>query len=660
MFDLSSNDLNRIKQRVDTTEGGAEVGFQELVVDPVIEGFLASPTAQAVSYVTSGAMDTPSLMAEEANSMYGLEGTPVAFEPGTPVSAKHAKYVANQWADRQAAELQKQMLDDKYSGFVTGVSSFVGNLVGGMADPTNIALGIGTGAAMSRMGFYSIEQVSKAVTVQAAKQASKQAMMKAVGGAALENLVVNTATEFSFGKLQEYATNQEISTKDRVIGILAGTVLGTAMQGGMAVRNIGRESSKRIADLTPTLQADGQTTMAAIGAPENIRYSDYLDNQTKRLVKRETVKASQIVEEYGDVGEQMIFDLEDHMIKSEANMVVFNPDYVKNRTDIELYETRSHQTPYVFNQLDDMSIAGTPFYRASEGDGLSSSFGVGFSDNPNFINNSRARHGVKPSKKETIDTFDMSESAILDMVTFNKNKVAVVSKDGTTVMESAYGIAFKDDLELQLKSNGLELPREVSDMLDLNSQMSDDIKELIDGVRVIMAESDLDVDVDGIMANVLKKAGFDGVHFVSNKGTPNAHNTLFMLNAKKPKKVASDPIKAFDDQLDTHVAAKLKELELKEFGRFQDPTQKVDYNKAVDVEAQKIVPATVDEDAAVIDSLLAELGITRDFDLEAPKVDADGKPQVLDELDGIKQSLEANDHESTIKMLASCIYKSKG
>lgn len=635
MFNLSENELNRVQTRIDMTEGGAEASLTDMVIDPVIEGFLASPTAQAINFVRSGAMDSPSMMGEEVNKIYGLEGTPVAFEQGEAVSERHAKYVANQWADQQAANFQKKMIEEKYTKPVAAVSSFVGNLVGGMADPLNIALGLGTGAAMTKMGFYSIEQVSKSVTIQGAKAASKWAVTEAAGMSIAENLIINTATEYSFGKLHEYATNQEITTEERIFGILAGTVLGAGIQTTMTARAASKALDTRTTQLGMEFATPDQKVSVSLRDP-------YIS----KTIKREKVKATQLVEQHGEAAEQLLQDATDHAIKSEANWVVYNPDYVKNRLDVHLHETRSYQTPYAFKQLDTMTVAGTPFYGASKNATFQTGFGVGFSDNPNYINNYATREGIRVEADATIDTFDMSKATILSSDSFAENKPKIVGN-------------FRDYLNATLKENNQQISPELDAMLNLHSDWNHgDFKEYMDGVRVLMAESDIDVDVDGIMRKSLQDVGFDGVHMTINKGEPNAHNMVYVFDSAKAEKVASDPVTPFNPEMEPHIVNKLKDLELKEFERFQDPTQKMDYDPKVDAEASKVIAETVDEDKAIMDSLIAESELFDEIDgTAAPKVDAEGKPVVLDEEAGMRQSLKADDHESAIKMLANCFYK---
>jgi hypothetical protein len=657
MFDLSDNDINKIKGEVNTATGAAEVGFTELVIDPIIEGFVASPTAQLVNFARSGAIDTPTVTAEEANLKYGLEGTPVAFAKGEMVSDRHAKYVSDDWADKQAAEFQRTLIEEKYGSGVAAVSSFAGNLIGSLPDPINLAMGLGTGAAMSKLGFYSLEQVSKAATVEIAKKAANQTITKAIGGAAIENLAVNTATEYTFGKLQEYATNQEISAKDRVFGILAGTLLGTGIQGAMVARGAKAAVNRRTLDLTAEVGADGQTVMRDLGTPETVPYESTLDDELAKQIKREYVKAETLTENYGEAAEQLVFEMNDHAIKSQANMVVYNPDYVKNRMDTQIYSTRSYQKPYTFVELDDFSVAGTEFYATSGG-----KMGNVYSDNPNFVNNHATREGSQFSKKDTIDTYDMSQSSILDKRTFTENKVAIVNSKGETEMRSVFGEMFKDELRESFK---ITIPKKLENLLDMSASTAKDFKELIDGYRAIMSESEFDIDATGVMHVVLDKSGFNGYHSVANAGTPNAYNSVYLTKPAqlaKAKKVASAPLTPFDPKSETDIVKKLAALEMEEFGRFTDPTQKIDYNPTVNQEAAELVAKVAQgEEKVILDNIASDVDIfLKDLEAEVnakAKLDADGKPKVLDEVDGLRESLKAADSETTIKMLTNCLYK---
>jgi len=601
MFDVTDNEINRSKQLVESSE--TDVGLSDLILDPIEEGWKASPTYQAYNYFKSGAMDKGTLSAEEANASFGLEGTPVAFGKGEMVSERHARFVKSNYEDSQMYALKQQEIENRYGSVTKGISSFVGNLAGGMLDPINLAMGIGASAAMKKLGMYTIESVSASAVNKITREVARKEITKAVGFAAIENVVVNTATEYSFGKLQEYATNQEVSTKDRIYGIMAGTVLGTSIQGAMTGRAI------------------------------------------SKLIKKENVKASHINESYGEAGTKLVADMQDHAIKSEANMVVFNPDYVKQRLDTHLYETRSYQTKYEFNNLDDFSIAGTEFYKTMD-DTHVTDFGVGLSDNSNFVHNYATREGIVINPKNKLDTYNMANAAIFDKTAYAENAPMLAN-------------AFKQEL-YNLNKN---VDPKLLELIDANVKYAEDFKDFLDFTREVMADSDMDINVDGTIAGLLKTFGYDGVHMVMNKGEPNAHNMVFMMN-NKHQKVASAPLTKFNPDTEKHIVDKLKKLELDEYGRFNDPKQKIDYAEEVTKEADDLIAKTLDEDATIKQNLNDELQFFDELESAlgkqetAPKVEGQA-PEVLDEVKGTLQSLDANEDVNIVKALAGCLYKGK-
>jgi hypothetical protein len=598
---LNYTEINRVKSLVNSTE--TEIGVSDLILDPIAEGWKASPTYQAYEYATSGAMDKGTMTAEDANIKFGLEGTPVAFGKGEMVSERHAKFIKSNYDDSQLAEMKKQEIEKRYGSVPSSVSSFVGNLVGGMLDPINLAMGMGASAAMKKLGMYTIESVSASAANKITREVARKEIAKAVGFAAVENLVVNTTTEYSFGKLHEYATNQEVSTKDRIFGIMAGTVLGTGIQGTMAGRSI------------------------------------------SKLIKRENIKASHINESYGDVGAKLVSDMQDHAIKSEANMVVFNPEYVKQRLDTHLYETRSHQTKYEFKELDDFTVAGTEFYKTVD-DAHATEFGVGLSDNHNFVHNKATREGIVINPKNKLETYNMAKAAIFDKNAYLEN-VGMLTN------------AFKQELYTLDKNVDPKLLQ----LIDANAKYAEDFKDFVDFTREIMADSDMDINVDGTLANLLKTFGYDGVHMVMNKGEPNAHNMVFMMN-NKHERVATSPLNKFNPDTEKHIVDKLKKLELEEYGRFNDPKQKIDYAEEVTKEADDLIAKTLDEDATIKQNLQDELELFDELDNalgdQTPVTKIEGEaPQVLDEVKGTMESLKTDDHINTAKALAGCLYKGK-
>lgn len=701
MDNLTNNEMNRLQSQYGTS--ALEATTADLLLDPVVEGFKASPAAQLYDYVASDAWQEGNMNASEANKMYNLEGTPAAFKEGEMVNQNHAKYVANRFMDTQISNARREEVSNQYGAVKSTVTGFLGNLAGGMLDPINLGLGFGGNMAMRKLGMYTAESIAKTASVSLSKQAVQQHVRQTFVEAGIENLAVNTATEYTFGKLQEYATNMEVSTKDRVFGILAGTVLGAGIQAGMTGRSL------------------------------------------SKMVKHEEIKASKLNESYGTAAEEIIDKTQQHALNAEANNIKQNPEFVKQKIEAELYDTRSWQTPYEHIELDDFSIGGTKFYKANATgkvphlDMYTNEFGVGFSDNFNHVHNSVSRSDVEVNSKLRVDHFDMSKASIMDNAnfvahksemfsrfrmksaglmeqeltgaTYNKSKKALSSRVGgwldnyaeknkvntkkinnlktdlVSAVEGSENITqFKEAMEKfayareewgidgdvmikelfqEMRFEGVTLGtkvRNVDDIFNNALEAADNFGEFRDFVKTMFAESDHDVNVDIMLRESLHEMGFDGVHMVANSGEPNAHNMVYMFEPSlaKAKRLERGKITPLDMQKEMQLGEKLKKLELDEMDRFQDHTQDVDYIADYEVDADKIIADTIDEDAiltAKIQDDLEALGIT---DREATvKTEGDVQAKQLDEVAGMKEALKANEDKTIIEDMTACIVKGK-
>lgn len=605
---LSDEDLGVIDSQYSTA--GIDTSFGEFVTGSIAEGFQASPAYQLYEYAKTKPWEEDTMNASEANKLYGIEGTPVAFKEGEAVNKAHAEHVSNKYLDDQIWEAKKQQVSEDYGSITTGVTNFMGNLAGGMLDPINLAMGVGAGAAMRKMGMYTAESIAKDATITITKQMARQHTMQTARMAFAENLVTNTATEYSFGKLAEYANNKEVTTKDRLFGIMAGTVLGTGIQAGLTGRQLGR------------------------------------------LVKHEDIKANALNESHGANAVELMDKTAQHAINAEANGVRPNHEFVQQKMDIELYSTRRDQTPYQFNELDDMSIAGTTFYKLDatakgfvSGELYSNEFGVGLSDNYNHIHNSGSRMDTTKTSKMRVDHYDVSKSAVLDKSNYTTHRDTIFNTINEKIRTLDGGKNSKAVKDVQ---------RAALDAMD----MAEDFGDFRDIMHLMMADSDLDMNVDKMLKETLSEMGFDGVHLVARKGEDNAHNMLYMFDPelKKASRLERGKVHEFNRANETDMLDRIKAMELKEMDRFKDPTQRTDYIADPEAEAMASTPI-VDQDAHILNDIsqdMEALGLSDLFDDVVAKEGAQ-----LDELQGLKASLESKEDVGIVKRITACLFKSK-
>jgi hypothetical protein len=729
---LSNRELRIIQQQVSTSP--LEQTASDMFLEPITEGLANSPVGQLMDFAGSGLGDAGTLTPQEANEKYGLVNTPVAFkDTDGNVSERRAKHVQNTFLDRQMYDAKREEMSEQFGSGIEMTSNFVGNLAGGMLDPINVGTGVAAARIGIKLGLYAADRVAATTVQHISRYAARDLVAKAAVGAVGENLITSTAMEYSFGKLQEYANNAEVSTQDRIFGILAGTVLGAGIHTGMTYHNI-----KGVIEPTP---------------------------EVKKVVKHEAIKARQLNETYGDTATELLTKTQEHAIAAEANNVHNNPEFIKQKIDIELFDRRSWQEEYRFNQIDEFTIPEIKFYKATrQADENTSThmsgLGVGFSDNYNYVHNNIARHGVQKSNNTKIGHFSMKDATILTDINFaeNKNAIATRLREATdTLLEAELSGRRSSDTQVSMDLgtqawnknkagiskrvlNSLESKKEglaghelgkvtktindirdaihaadtYSDFKDLYNEIAaknklwnldadkdikavfremrmgdlnlgiadiksldnvidhalasaDTIAEFRDAFSVMIAESNIDIDVDGLIKSSLKALGFDGVHMVADVGSPRAHNMVYLFDdvVKKARQVESGNIVPLDLKQEMTIASKLKKLELDEMDRFQQEKQRLDFVKEMEEITKEIQARNkdrVNDDITKLQTEMEFLGLVETAPTKADaaptKSGAEAEPpKKLGELDGMYQALITDEDPSIVKDLAACLFK---
>lgn len=180
-------------------------------------------------------------------------------------------------ARQQRDEAYQMMASSNYSNFTAGVSSFAGALVGSLADPINIALGLipvgGVEASLARLGMQGVARGTASTALRAVG-------VRAMAGAAEDMLINGTLAQPMLGMVrsnlgddmtaQEYLANVAIGgiigSGMRVAGGLITDPLGDALsvRYGTGPRNPRTETERKIANMTPEdLDAVGTYKMQA-------------------------------------------------------------------------------------------------------------------------------------------------------------------------------------------------------------------------------------------------------------------------------------------------------------------------------------------------------------------------------------------------------------
>lgn len=180
-------------------------------------------------------------------------------------------------ARQQRDEAYQMMASSNYSNFTAGVSSFAGAIVGSLADPINIALGLipvgGVEASLARLGMQGVARGTASTALRAVG-------VRAMAGAAEDMLINGTLAQPMLGMVrsnlgddmtaQEYLANVAIGgligSGMRVAGGLITDPLGDALsvRYGTGPRNPRTETERKIANMTPEdLDAAGTYKMQA-------------------------------------------------------------------------------------------------------------------------------------------------------------------------------------------------------------------------------------------------------------------------------------------------------------------------------------------------------------------------------------------------------------
>lgn len=180
-------------------------------------------------------------------------------------------------ARQQRDEAYQMMASSNYSNFTAGVSSFAGAIVGSLADPINIALGLipvgGVEASLARLGMQGVARGTASTALRAVG-------VRAMAGAAEDMLINGTLAQPMLGMVrsnlgddmtaQEYLANVAIGgligSGMRVAGGLITDPLGDALsvRYGTGPRNPRTETERKIANMTPEdLDAAGTYRMQA-------------------------------------------------------------------------------------------------------------------------------------------------------------------------------------------------------------------------------------------------------------------------------------------------------------------------------------------------------------------------------------------------------------
>lgn len=490
--------MNQTLGTFDTEEGALEAFSASLE-----EGFEAGPTKAIYRYVGASLAEN-TMTGAEANEKYGLEGTEVAYSDDDNTSEFAARQAADRYFERKMNEATINNASDKPLGTI---ASFAGSLTAGFVDPVNIATGVGVASMVKSAG--AVQTLGSAMG-----NMIKNPWIESSVRNGLENIVATAAVDLVAVPLGETVTREQVSTSQRIMNVVGGTIFGTTLGVGMEARGIMR---------------------------------------TTRAIAREKGSV------HGSKATEVMDEAQEHAIKNHANGKKANPDFIDNKHKIINHTTRAGQEAYVPVELSQANVKELDYFVA-KGDHVMHSGDTGYvvSDNANLVSNrvtpldgsTGEMFHVKLDKNAKIVTPDIFPDIKADLP---RKIAAVVKKNGyegnDAPLINAMDMAIGDAADIG------DIPNVIDDLLENYKNMPDSADILntaldsmgYDGYRlsiphkdagnavVLFKKSDGAVKGRGSISESIPTQAYDPKH-PSNKGL---HDELVQHNTEEAKRLAN-------------------------------------------------------------------------------------------------------------------------
>jgi hypothetical protein len=404
------------------------------------------------------------MTAQEANLKYNLADTPIAYAEGEMTSDVEAEIASERYWTRRSNEDIIATVEEQ-EGFAGTAAMWAGSLAAGFADPVNLAIGgavskglqVGAGAlkAGNMLGGKALATAELFSEVGAST-----AYTSAIGKQLAENLVESVAVDLMIVPLGEEVIREKTSTEQRVLNTIGGAVLGTALGSGIDSFSIWK--SRKISHGTSKTLGTGSEDIVA-----------------------DVMKESGI---------------------AHANGKTPNPDHVISRKEMEFYNTRPGQVPYVFNDLGGPTAHEPTWHigRRLDKDHLDQASYKGEGvivavDDPNLANN-------------RVAPLDMSAEGEVFTVAPGKNR-NILTKEQYAGAKSSIREGIKnvfDNLkDTKVRSTFLQDLQKVVNDSDSLDDLSDRLHDIIDDFKNVP-------NISEVINSAVHNAGFDGYHFTGS------------------------------------------------------------------------------------------------------------------------------------------------
>lgn len=518
------------------------------------ESFEAGPTKALYRFVGASLAEN-NLTGAEANAKYNLADTEIAYKDDEMVSEFSARQAADRHFEKQ---MNNATISNASSKPMGTVASFAGSLTAGFVDPVNIATGVGVASVVKSAG--AVHSLSKAMGNMV-----KNPWVESTVRNGLENLVATAAVDLVAVPLGETVTREQVSTSQRIMNVVGGTLFGTTLGVGLEARNI---------------------------------------MKTTRIIARE--KGARM----GSKAPEIMDEAQEHAIKNYANGKKPNPEFIEKKHDIIHNTTRAGQTPYKQVEVNQSNVKDLDYF-VGKNDQVMHSGDTGFviSDNANLVSN---RVTPLDGKAGEMSHVKLSEDAnIVTPDIFPTLKDFLPRKIAHFAKKNGY-----EGNDLPLINALEEALRDAADIADVPPIIDD----MLESYKNMPDSSDL-------MNMALDNMGYDGYRMAIPH--ENGGNAIVLLKKSdgsiKGIKSQSDPIatqpydakhpanRSLQDELEQHNAA--------EAARLSRPESDVDYDAEavfrtenapeVDVEASEDFNIIADQYGIDKDNL-AESGLSEE------------------------------------------------
>ncbi len=519
------------------TEDGALESFKTSLE----ESLNAGPTAALYRY--GGAMlAQENMTGAEANEMYNLKGSEIAYKDDEMVSDFEARVAADRHFEKMVNNNTLANASEK--SFANSVAGFAGSLAGGFVDPVNIATGAGLAAVMK--GATATTSLARAFKITSAKNP----MMESVVRNGIENLVASAVVDLVAVPLGESVTRENTSNYQRMMNVIGGTIMG-----------------------------------ASIGVA--------LDSKMIRASRTAIREKSQV---HGSQTAEVVQESLDHVTKNVANGKRPNEQFIEKKYDILNNTDRPEQVPYKKQDITSENLNNGEYFigrTAGKNDPDQVTFagdtGYVITDNANLASN-------------RVTPIDGSAKGEMFRVSLKKD-AKIVTDD---VMDEQFAREVVSNLESVLEKHGFEgSVRDLIDVAE-GSTIEDIIQQVdnvIEDFSKVPNADDLmnmalsDAGFDGYTTTARSNVGSDSNAIVLFKKSDGSISGLDTLSDAIPTK-EFDP----NHPKATSLADKMEQHYREEAERLSSPESSMDFEKeAFDAaeQAPDLAEATVDEEFKV-------------------------------------------------------------